>query len=298
MLAAFKSLLRWLAYAGLIGLAGGLMLLGKADILPLDRLSLRINDAAIPVLELLSRPADAAAGGLARFGAWTTLAEENARLREDKDRLMRWQAVARRLEAENAELRRLINLAPEPEARFVSARVLADSTGAFAHSLLLNAGRLAGVEKNQLVLTGEGLAGRIVGVSQRASRVLLITDIGSRIPVVVGPARVRAVLAGDNTGHPRLVHVVPGESIVPGDQVDTSGIAGVFPSGLPIGTVDRAENLVFTVKLHVQRSRLEYVRVVDYGIEPIRVDPLMAAFQRGASRQVNGEPGVHARRND
>lgn len=294
MLAAFKSLLRWLAYAGLIGLAGGLMLLGKADILLVERLSLRVNDAAIPVLELLSRPVDAVAGGLARLSAWTTLAEENARLREDRDRLMRWQAVARRLEAENGELRRLINLAPEPEARVVSARVLADSTGAFAHSLLLNAGRFAGVEKDHLVLTGEGLAGRIVAVSQRAARVLLITDIGSRIPVVVGPARVRAVLAGDNTDRPRLVHVAPGESIVPGDQVDTSGIAGVFPSGLPIGTVDTAENLVFTVRLHVERSRLEYVRVVDYGIEPMHVDPPLATIQRGASRRVNGEPGVHA----
>ncbi len=131
MLAAFKSLLRWLAYAGLIGLAGGLMLLGKADIVAVERLSLQINDAAIPVLDLLSRPVDGVAGGLARFGAWTTLAEENARLREDRDRLMRWQAVARRLEAENAELRRLINLAPEPEARVVSARVLAELDRSF-----------------------------------------------------------------------------------------------------------------------------------------------------------------------
>ena len=99
MLAAFKSLLKWLVYAGLIAFAGGLMLLGKADILLVERVSLRINDAAIPLLELLSRPIDAVAGGLARIATWTNLAEENARLREDRDRLMRWQAVAQRLEA-------------------------------------------------------------------------------------------------------------------------------------------------------------------------------------------------------
>lgn len=294
MLAAFKSLLRWLVYAGLIAFAGGLMLLGKADIVLVERVSLRINDAAMPLLELLSRPAGAVAGGLARIATWTNLADENARLREDRDRLMRWQAVAQRLEAENAQLRRLINLAPEPEASFVSARVLADPSGAFAHSLLLNAGSFAGIEKDQLVLTGEGLAGRIIGVSQRASRMLLITDVGSRIPVVVGSSRARAVLAGDNTGRPRLIHVVAGESIVPGDQVATSGIAGVFPPGLPIGTVETADNVGFRVKLNVERSRLEYVRVVDFGIEPLHVDLPVAALPRSASRRVSGETHMHA----
>jgi rod shape-determining protein MreC len=294
MLAAFKSLLKWLVYAGLIVFAGGLMLLGKADIVLLKQVSLRINDAATPVLELLSRPIGAVAAGLAGIADWTNLARENARLREDRDRLMRWQAVAQRLEAENAQLRRLVNLAPEPEASFVSARVLADPSGAFAHSLLLSAGSFAGIEKDQLVLTGEGLAGRIIGVSQRASRMLLITDIASRIPVVVGASRARAVLAGDNTERPRLIHVVAGESIVPGDQVVTSGIAGVFPPGLPIGTVETADSLSFRVKLNVERSRLEYVRVVDYGIETMHVDLPVAALRRDAPKRVSGEPGMHA----
>jgi rod shape-determining protein MreC len=294
MLAALKSVMKWLVYAGLVAFAAGLMLVGKVDIVLVERLSLRINDAAIPVLDVLSRPVDAMIAGLARVRSWTDLAEENARLREDRDRLLRWQAVAQRLEAENAELRRLINLAPEPEASFVSARVLADPGGAFAHSLLLNAGSFAGIEKDQLVLTGEGLAGRIIGVSQRASRMLLITDIGSRIPVVVGSSRARAVLAGDNTDRPRLIHVVTGESIVAGDQVVTSGIAGVFPPGLPIGAVEKADNSGFRVKLNVERSRLEYVRVVDYGFVPMHVDAPVAALRRGASRRMSGEPGMHA----
>ena len=83
--------------------------------------------------------------GLARVRSWTDLAEENARLREDRDRLLRWQAVAQRLEIET-ELRRLINMAPEPRS-LVSARVVADPMGVFAQSLLLNAGSYAGVEK-------------------------------------------------------------------------------------------------------------------------------------------------------
>jgi rod shape-determining protein MreC len=294
MFAAFKSVMKWLVYAGLVAVAIGLMVVGKVDIVLVQRLSLRINDAAIPALEVLSRPVDAAIAGLARIRSWTDLVEENARLREDRERLLRWQAVAQRLEVENIELRRLINVVPEPETSFVSARVVADSVGVFAHSLLLNAGSFAGVERNQVVLSGEGLAGRIIGVSERASRVLLITDINSRIPVSVGPSRVRAVLAGDNTDRPRLVHVVAGEPIRVGDPVVTSGIAGVLPCGLPIGTVEMVDEDRLAVRTHVDPSRLEYVRVVDYGIEQIRVDPPVRALRHAAVKRLSGQPDMHA----
>jgi rod shape-determining protein MreC len=294
MFAAVKSVMKWLVYAGLVGVAIGLMLIGKVDIVLVERLSLRINDAAVPVLEVLSRPVDAVIAGLARIRSWTDLVEENARLREDRERLLRWQAVAQRLEVENIELRRLINVAPEPETSFVSARVVADSIGVFAHSLLLNAGSFGGVERNQVVVTGEGLAGRIIGVSERASRVLLITDINSRIPVFVGLSRVRAVLAGDNTDRPRLVRIVAGEPIRVGDQVITSGIGGVLPPGLPVGTVEMVDDDRPAVRTHVDPSRLEYVRVVDYGIEQMHVDPPAPAPRHAAVKRLSGQPNMHA----
>jgi hypothetical protein len=78
MFAALKSVMKWLVYAGLVAVAVGLMLVGKVDIVLVERLSLRINDAAIPVLEVLSRPVDAMLAGLARVRSWTDLAEENA----------------------------------------------------------------------------------------------------------------------------------------------------------------------------------------------------------------------------
>jgi rod shape-determining protein MreC len=187
----------------------------------------------------------------------------------------------------------LLNFVPEPEASFISARVVADSTGAFAQSLLLNVGSFAGVGKDQLVLTGEGLVGRIIGVSQRASRVLLITDISSKIPVFVGPSRVRAVLAGDNTGRPKLTRIVGGEVIKPGDQVVTSGIAGVFPPGLPVGVVDQVDEARISVSPNVERDRLEYVRVVDYGIDSIHIDPPMA-MKPGEPKGAADKPSVRA----
>jgi rod shape-determining protein MreC len=124
--------------------------------------------------------------------------------------------------------------------------------------------------------------------------VLLITDISSRIPVFAGPSRVRAMLAGDNTDRPKLIHLVAGEAIKPGDEVVTSGIAGVFPPGLPVGVVDEVDEARISITPNVERDRLEYVRVVDYGIGTIRADPPMAATKPGEPKGAVGKPSVRA----
>ena len=151
------------------------------------------------------------------------LREENAGLREDKVRLLQWQTVARRLEAETKALRALLNFVPGPEASYVTARVIGDTGGAFAHALVLNAGFRAGVRKGQAVVTGDGLVGRVAGVGTRSTRVILITDMNSHIPVLVERTRTRAILAGDNSEVLRLIRLPPGAEVSPGDRVVTSG---------------------------------------------------------------------------
>lgn len=279
-----KSVAQWLVYAGIVIVAGGLILLGKADAVLVERVRMQLSDPLAPVLNALSRPADIAADGLERARGWVGMAEENARLRRERDDLLRWHAAAKHLEAENAELRRLLNYVPEPDASFRSARIIADSSGVFAQSVMVNAGSLAGIAKGQIVLDGAGIVGRIVGVSARAGRVLLLTDLNSRVPVFVGPGRHRAVLAGDNSETPKLIHVVPGETIAVGDAVVTSGIAGGFPPGLPVGVVAAADDRRIAVALTSDRDRLEYVRIADFGIATGDVPPALIRPAAGASR--------------
>jgi len=265
MLPALRSFAHWLVYAGLIVVAGGLILLGKADAVLVERFRMQVSDPIAPLFDVLSRPADVAADGLDRARQWVDVAGENDRLRSERDELLRWRAAAKQLEAENAGLRRLLGYVPEPDATYRSARVIADSAGVFAQSVMISAGSLAGVDKGQVVLDGTGLVGRVVGVSARAGRVLLLTDINSRVPVFVGKTRIRAVLAGDNTERPKLIHVLPGETISPGDDVVTSGIAGGFPPGLPVGTVAEVDDRRISVVPNANRDRLEYVRIADFG---------------------------------
>jgi rod shape-determining protein MreC len=274
MVGAIRVLAHRFAYVGLVLTAGALMMLGKADAVLMERLRVQVNEAVAPILEILSQPIDAVARVAEQVQSWIALHDENERLNRDRERLLQWQTVARHLEAENATLRKLLKFVPEPDARFVTARVIADSGGAFAHSLLLSAGASSGVGKGQAVVTGEGLVGRIAGVGDGAARVLLITDLNSRIPVLVGSDRTRAILAGDNSNRPKLLYLKPDAVIAEGDQVVTSGHAGAFPPGLAIGSVASVSDGEIRVTPFVERSRLEYVRVVDYGLTGILKEPM------------------------
>lgn len=273
---AVRTFAHRFAYVGLIVAAGALMMLGKADAVLVERFRLRIIDTTAPILDVLSRPVDVVTHTVEQVHGWLAIHDENARLREDRARLMQWQTVARRLEAENAALKQLLHFVPEHEVRFVTGRVVADSGGAFAHSLLLSAGLRDGVGKGQPVVSDEALVGRIAGVARRSARVLLLTDLNSRIPVFVGPTRTRAILAGDNTAKPKLVYLAPDTVVSPGDLITTSGHAGVFPAGIPVGVVKSVGDGEIRAKPYVDRERLEYLRVIDYGLTGILGEPMDA----------------------
>ncbi len=268
--APIKTAVQRFAYLGLIVSAFAVMLLGKADAVLMERIRVSVTDAVAPIVDVLSRPAASISNMVDQVNELTRLREENIRLRGERDRLINWQAAARRLEAENKSLRGLLSFKKTPKARFVTGRVIADTGGVFAHSLVVTAGSRDGIAKGQAVMTGDGLVGRVAEVGRRSSRILLITDLNSRIPVLNGRTRVRAILAGNNSEQPGLIHLPPGETAAPGDRIVTSGHGGVFPSGLAVGIVSSVdEGGAISVRPFVKRSRLEYVRVIDFGLNGI-----------------------------
>ena len=256
-------------FLGLVILAFALMLIAKVDVAMMERIRVQITDSVAPIIDIMSRPMALLNETVVQLSALSTVHERNERLRQDNERLLHWQSVARMLEAENQALRAQLNYVPGPEASYVSARVIADTGGAFAHSVLLNIGYQPGVDKGHAVVTGDGLIGRVEGVGSRATRVLLISDLNSRIPVLIEATRTRAILAGNNSNRPRLIHLAPGATVSPGDRIVTSGHGGVFPVGLPIGLVDAVNEGGISVLPFVPRDRLEYVRILDFGLKGI-----------------------------
>jgi rod shape-determining protein MreC len=278
-----KTLAQRFAFMALVLGAVALIVLGRVDVGSVERARSQILDAVAPILAALSQPVLTVNRWVAEGREMFNVRAENETLREDRARLMHWQAAARRLEAENRVLRELLNFQPGPVVNFISGRVIADTGGAFVHSLVVNAGENAGVHKGQAVVTGDGLLGRVASVGARAGRVLLITDLNSRIPVVIEQSRVRAIMAGNNTARPRLIHLPTGGTVSIGERVVTSGHGGAFPPGLPIGVVSAVGEGGIEVTPFVNRDRVEYVRILDFGLDGI-IHDLPSASGRPARR--------------
>ncbi|WP_083607493.1 rod shape-determining protein MreC [Thalassospira sp. TSL5-1] len=268
-----RTALHRFAFILLIVSCFALMLLGKADTVLIERIRGAAVDLVSPIMSLASRPAASIDDVTSRIESFANLYEENLRLREENRELLAWQQIARNLNYENKRLRELTHFANPPAQHEVSARVIADMGGAFAQSMMISAGTRDGVNKGQAVLSDEGLIGRIADAGYQASRVLLITDINSRIPVMIENSRDRAFLSGDNTDRPILTFLTADASIAPGDRVLTSGHGGAFPPGIPVGIVSSVSENAVRVAPLFRRHQVEYLRVVNYGLAGILKDP-------------------------
>ena len=111
-------------------------------------------------------------------------------------------------------------------------------------------------------MDGLGLVGRISGVGQETSRVLLLTDTSSRIPVTIQGSGQSAVLSGDNTLNPPIEFLENPDLVRPGDRVVTSGDGGVFPADLLVGQVALGTDRRLRVRLAADYERLEFLRVL------------------------------------
>lgn len=281
------------ALALLLLAAGFLLVLGRTHVDATARLRATITDLIAPVLTTLSQPINAMRDLSEEMRQLMFLRDEVSRLREDNNRLMQWQGAARRLEQENAVLRAQLSARTEPRPILLTARVIGDSAGPFVRTLLLNAGRRDGVEKGQAAVAGQGLIGRVVEVGERSSRLLLITDLNARVPVVLEGSQMRGMLAGDNGPQPRLIFLSQGE-VQPGERVVTSGHDGLIPPGIPIGSVVRAGEGVIAVQPMVDWSRLEYVQIVRFDLPRLETEKQAEAASQGGTAE--GPPPSASRR--
>jgi len=262
-----KVLAQRFAFLILLGAAGGVLMVGKADPKIFERTRIVVTDAAAPILDAVSRPVATVASIVKEANYLIYLRDENAVLRQENARLLQWHSAAQVLSSENEHLRDLLRFVPDDPATYISARVIADSGGAFVRSVLVNTGSRDGVRKGLPVIVGAGLIGRVAEVGRRASRVLLINDLNSRIPVIVGLERHHAILSGDNSELTRVDYLTANTSVSVGDRVLTSGRGGVFPPGLPIGAVKSVGGDGVRVREYVSINSLEYVRIMDFGLE-------------------------------
>ncbi len=243
-----------------------LMLLGRATPLVPERARISLSDALAPLYAVVDAPLRAVRASARAVRETLQLRTENDRLRTENERLRHWYDVAMALDAENATLKDNLHWVPDPTLSYVTARVVADAGGVYARSVLLSVGPNSTIRRGEVALDANGLAGRVTEVGARSARVLLITDMNSRIPILLEQSRARAILAGANAPNPKLLYLQDGAHPQEGERVVTSAEAGAFPAGLLIGTVHYGAADRLEVTPAADLSRLDVVRIFDYGL--------------------------------
>jgi rod shape-determining protein MreC len=248
----------------MVGLGIALMIMSKTHNPNISKIRMQISDAAVPVISVIGRPMDA----FYDVGTWISemvqLRQQNVLLKNQNVELLKWQAAAKAMEVENTELRKLMNVVAAHKSGYITARIVSDVGGPYVHSALMSGGSKSGIRKNQPVISENGLMGRVVDVGKNSSRVLLLNDINSRVPVIAENANIKSILVGNNTGIPSLSYLSSDSKIKVGDRIVTSGDGGVFPKGIPVGVVTSVEDGMVNVQPFVEPSRTEYVSIMDY----------------------------------
>ncbi len=263
-IAALRALAHRFSFVLLVMAAVALMVLGRVDPASVEGVRSKITDTLSPLMAMFTQPA-ASIGDIADdIHDLARLRAENEALLAENAALQEYRQAAFRLEAENLSLRTLMNYRPTVPHAFLSARVIGDNSGAYVRSLAVNLGAENGLSDGQAAMGPRGLVGRVVQTGESTARILLITDLNARIPVVLEESRQRAVLGGDNSDRPRLLHLPAEFDIEPGARVVTSGHGGMFPPGLPVGTVASVDGGLVRVEPIEDLGRLEFVRITDF----------------------------------
>jgi rod shape-determining protein MreC len=248
----------------------GIFLLWRIDSPRVERFRTALVDRVVPSFDWAMAPITRVADMIDQFESYTRIYEQNQELRRELQQVRAWREAALRLEQENARLLDLNQVRLDPRLTHVTGVVMADSGSPFRQSVLLNVGNRDGIIDGWAAMDGIGLVGRISGVGERTSRVILLTDTSSRTPVTVQPSGQKAHLWGDNSTLPPLEFLDDLDQVRPGDRVVTSGDGAVFPADLLVGEVVLGTDRRLRVRLSADYGRLEFLRVLrSHAIEPI-----------------------------
>lgn len=260
--ADYKGPVRRVLIAMLLLALAALFLIWRIDSPRVERFRAAFIDRVVPNFDWAMVPVTKLSGMVEGFQSYANLYEQNQDLRRELQQMKAWKEAAVQLEQQNAKLLAQNQVRLDPKLTTVSGVVLADAGSPFRQSVLLNVGARDGIVDGWATTDGLGLVGRISGVGQTTSRVLLLTDTSSRIPVTIQPSGQKAMLVGDNSAAPPIDFLESPEEVRPGDRVVSSGDGGVFPAGLLVGQVAQGTDRRLRVRLSADYQRLEFLRVL------------------------------------
>jgi rod shape-determining protein MreC len=180
----------------------------------------------------------------------------------------------REVQLENERLRALLNFKQRVSPFMIPAQVISKDISNEFETVRINKGSADNIKKDMAVVTPQGIVGRIVKVTGNYSTVLTLIDPASRIDGIIQRSRARGVISGVSGGNGVMQYVRRTDDVKEGDDVISSGLAGIFPKGLYIGKVYKVIKKPYGISQYIEIkpaahfSKLEEVFVV-IGMEPI-----------------------------
>lgn len=258
----YSTSLGRLILSALIVLLLGLFLLWRIDSPRVERVRIELIDRVVPNFSWATSPLTGTINILRSARSYTRIYQQNKDLRRELQQMKAWKEAALQREQENARLLDLNNVRLDPKFTKITGVVLADSGSPFRQTVLLNIGKRDGIVDGWAAIDGIGLVGRIAGVGERTSRVILLGDTSSRVAVTIESNGQTGLVVGDNTSQPLIEFLENPETVRPGDRVMTSGDGGVFPSGILVGQVTQTQSGRLRVRLAADMLQLEFLRVI------------------------------------
>ena len=225
-----------------------------------------VEAIASPGIKFLSMPISMLKNVSSAFVERSKALSENKALRDELYKLRDYQKESRIMELKLSRLEQLLNSSNETNKNKVQtvARAYGEVNSPFVRSSLIDVGKKSKIQKGYAVSTVDGLYGHVQRVGKNSSRVLLLSDINSRISVMSLRSNSRAILAGNNDDFPNLIFAGNYEGWIEGDTVLTSGDGGMLPPGLEVGFVIKDETGKLVVDLNTNSKTVDWILVTHY----------------------------------
>lgn len=217
-----------------------------------------------PIVSIVSFPINTSFYLVVNFNQLILAKKENEKLKSELLKLQNYYITSLGIHQENKELRNALNFVKSKTENYKIARIIGISNKIFDNKILIDSGLDRGIKEGQIVTGDRAVIGRVAEVFNDKSRILLLTDSNSRIPIIASRTRNRGIISGNNSGLMEILYLPKNHQINLGDKIFTSSDGDVIPPGLLVGIVKRIDkNSVYVAPIENIGS-LNIVSIIDY----------------------------------
>lgn len=219
---------------------------------------------SIPITKFAALPFNTAINLLTNFQELIEAKKNNEALKAENEKLKSFYINAVNIGRENKDLKQTLQFITTKSSNYKVGRIIGRTNQLFNQAAYIDIGKNRDIKEGSLVSGNRGVIGRILEVFEDKSRLLLITDANSRIPIITSKARVRGILAGNNSSVMEILYLQKNHAIKPGDFVFTSGDGDTLPAGVLIGIVKKVDKGYAAVEMVENINNVDIITVMEY----------------------------------